>query len=81
MVGSAITNSTVRSGALPRNSSQLSVHLGQIDTYSHHWTYPFGWQGASATVVNMKSPNRFEAGANTGVAQVSCGVLYLESVP
>ena len=43
--------------------------------------YPFGWQGASATVVNMKSPNRFEVGANTGVVQVSRGVLHLESVP
>ena len=36
---------------------------------------------ASATVVNMKSPNRFEVGANTGVVQVSRGVLHLESVP
>jgi len=43
--------------------------------------YPFGWQGASAKVVNMKSPTRFEVGANTGVVQVSRGVLHLESVP
>jgi hypothetical protein len=43
--------------------------------------YPFGWQGASATVVNMKSPNGFEVGATTGVVQVSRGVLHLESVP
>jgi len=43
--------------------------------------YPFGWQGASATVVNMKSPTRFEVGANTRVVQVSRGVLHLESVP
>ena len=42
--------------------------------------YPFGWQGASATVGNMKLPTRFEVGANTGVVQVS-GVLHLESVP
>ena len=43
--------------------------------------YPFGWQGASATVVNVKSPNRFEVGATNGVVQVSRGVLHLESVP
>jgi hypothetical protein len=43
--------------------------------------YPFAWQGASATVVNTKSPNRFEVGATTGVVQVSRGVLHLESVP
>jgi hypothetical protein len=43
--------------------------------------YPFGWQGASATVVNMKSPNKFEVGATTGVVPVSRGVLHLESVP
>jgi hypothetical protein len=43
--------------------------------------YPFGWQGASARMVNMKSPTRFEVGANTGVVQVSRGVLHLESVP
>jgi hypothetical protein len=36
VVGSALTNSTVRSGALPRNSSQWSVHLGQVDTFSQH---------------------------------------------
>ena len=41
---------------------------------------PFRWQGASATVGNMKSPTMFEVGANTGVVQVS-GVLHLESVP
>jgi len=28
----------------------------------------------------MKSPNRFEVGANTGEVQVSRGVLHLESV-
>jgi hypothetical protein len=41
----------------------------------------YGWQGASANRVNMKSPTRFEVGANTGVVQVSRGVLHLESVP
>jgi hypothetical protein len=25
------------------------------------------WHGGSTTMVNMKSPNRFEVGANTGV--------------
>jgi hypothetical protein len=43
--------------------------------------YPFGWQGGSAKMVNMKSPNRFEVGVNTGVVQVTRGVLHLESVP
>jgi hypothetical protein len=52
-----------------------------INTAALARIYPFGWQGASATVVNMKSPNRFEVGANTGVVQVSRGVLHLESVP
>ena len=43
--------------------------------------HPFGWQGGSATMVNMKSPNRFEVGANTGVVKVSRGVLHLEPAP
>jgi hypothetical protein len=43
--------------------------------------YSFGWQGASATVVNMQLPTSFEVGANSGEVQVSRGVLHLESVP
>jgi len=55
-------------------TSQLATRpLGRI--------YPFGWQGGSATMVNMNSPNRFEVGATTGVVHVSRGVLHLESVP
>jgi hypothetical protein len=40
-----------------------------------------GFGQGIATVVNMKSPTRFEVGANTGVVQVSRRVLHLESVP
>jgi hypothetical protein len=45
--------------------------LSQInrDTAPLARIYPFGWQGASATVVNMKSPTRFEVGANPGVVR------------
>jgi hypothetical protein len=55
-------------------------YIGWINTAPLARIYPFGWQGASATVGNMKSPTRLEVGANTGVVEVS-GVLHLESVP
>jgi hypothetical protein len=44
-------------------------------------TYAFGWQGGSATRVNIPSSNSFEVGTTTGVVQVNRGVLSLESVP
>ena len=43
--------------------------------------HPFGSQGGSAKMVNMKTPHRFEVGAYTGVVQVSREVLHLEPVP
>jgi hypothetical protein len=83
-------NASVRDPAPPQQSAprRFRSRLATIRELSS-WIntaplariYPFGWQGASATVVNMKSPNRFEVGATTGVVQVSRGVLYLESIP
>jgi hypothetical protein len=56
-----------------------------VDQLDQHCTvrkiHPFGWQGGTATMVNMKPPNRFEVRASTGVVRVSRGVLHLEPVP
>jgi hypothetical protein len=58
-----------------------TVKLRLVDKQYAVRIYPFGWQGGSATMFNMNSPNRFEVGAKTAVLHVSRGVSYLESVP